>query len=179
MGRWRLGDEAGTDRWASARVDLSESPLDAGPEGRENPGRRWRMRRLEGVRPFASADPDSSRIWWRDAGVHQNLTFPVHPDPISGAHAWHQKVTVRAALPQDREGDIAVDTGRSREIYREWLTLARPGPGPGGLRRPEWLLRPLRPTPDAYRTDESPLATADPSSQPGSPLAGRTQNGQP
>ncbi len=144
MGRWRLGDGAGTDRWASARVDLSEIPLPAG-------GGTWRMRRLEGVEPFASSDPDSSRIWWRDAGIHQNLTFPVHPDPISGAHAWHQKVAVRAALPEDREGDIAVDTARSRQIYREWLALSRPAPGPGGLRRPEWLLRPLRPTPGAYR----------------------------
>jgi hypothetical protein len=109
------------------------------------------MRRIEGVRPFASEDPDSSRIWWRDAGVHQNLIFPVHPDPISGQHAWHQKVSVRPASQGDREGDISVDTGASRRIYQEWLALARPGPGPGGLRRPEWLLRPLRPTPAAYR----------------------------
>jgi anaerobic selenocysteine-containing dehydrogenase len=179
MGRWRLGDEAGTDRWASARVDLSETPFDPGPGGRENPGRRWRMRRLEGVRPFTSADPDSSRIWWRDAGVHQNLTFPVHPDPISGAHAWHQKVTVRPATPEDREGDIVVDTGRSREIYREWLTLARPGPGPDGLRRPEWLLRPLRPTPAAYRAGNPLTTVAETPDSPGTSLAARPQNGQP
>jgi anaerobic selenocysteine-containing dehydrogenase len=140
MGRWRLSPEAGTDRWASARVSL-------GHDGRG----RWLMRRLEGVRPYASSDPDSSRIWWRDAGVHQNLIFPVHPDPVSGQHAWHQKVSVRPAQPGDAEGDIAVDTTVSRRVYREWLGLARPGPGPGGLRRPEWLLRPLRPTAAAYR----------------------------
>jgi hypothetical protein len=109
------------------------------------------MRRLAGVAPFASADPDSARIWWRDAGVHQNLIFPVHPDPVSGQHAWHQKVVVRPAEPDDREGDIVVDTNASRRIYQEWLALARPAPGPGGLRRPEWLLRPLRPAPEAYR----------------------------
>ncbi|MEO8462834.1 MAG: hypothetical protein ABI555_06455, partial [Chloroflexota bacterium] len=153
MGRWRLGDDAGTDRWASARVDLTENPsADSGGEGQA--GSRWRMRRLEGVAPFPSSDPDSSRVWWRDAGVHQNLTFPVHPDPVSGAHAWHQKVSVIRALPADQEGDISVDTGRSRELYREWLKLARPGPGPGGLRRPEWLLRPLRPTAAAYRVND-------------------------
>ena len=39
-------------------------------------------------------DPDTSRIFWTDGGVHQNITFPVHPDPISGMHCWHQKVTV-------------------------------------------------------------------------------------
>ena len=139
MGRWRLGEDAGTDRWASARVALEETA----------PG-RFRMRRLEGVTPFESVDPDSSRIWWRDAGVHQNLIFPVHPDPVSGAHAWHQAVRVTAAEPDDRLADIVVDTGESRRVYREWLALARPGPGPGGLRRPRWLLRPLRPTADAY-----------------------------
>src|SRR3972149_5513015 len=113
-----------------------------------------------------------SRVWWRDAGVHQNLTFPVHPDPVSGAHAWHQKVTVRPALPEDQEGDIGVDTGRSREIYREWLKLARPGPGPGGLRRPEWLLRPLRPTPEAHRANGAAgLAGRSPSGAPPTPLA--------
>ena len=135
MGRWRLDPEAGTDRWSSGHVDLRQ----------REPG-RWTMRRLEGARPFASTDPDSSRIWWRDVGVHQNLIFPPHPDPISGAHAWHQKVAVRPAGPDDREGDISVDTTISRQVYREWLALTRPGPGPGGLRRPEWLLRPLRPT---------------------------------
>ena len=139
MGRWRLSAEAGTDRWASARVSLRR--IDG----------RWVMRRLEGVKPFASSDPDSSRIWWRDAGVHQNLIFPVHPDPISGQHAWHQKVSVRPAGSGDREGDISVDTSHSRRVYRDWLALSRPGPGPGGLRRPEWLLRPLRPTAGAYR----------------------------
>ncbi|MBF8289263.1 MAG: molybdopterin dinucleotide-binding region, partial [Chloroflexi bacterium] len=73
-------------------------------------------------------------------------------------HAWHQKVTVRPAFVDDREGDIAVDTGKSREIYREWLALSRPAPGPGGLRRPEWLLRPLRPTAEAYRSSPPPAS---------------------
>lgn len=35
-------------------------------------------------------------------------------------------------------------------VYREWLKLTRPAPGPGGLRRPLWLLRPFKPAPDAY-----------------------------
>ncbi len=39
---------------------------------------------LHGIRPFASDDPDSQRVFWEDAGVHQNLTFPVQPDPVSG-----------------------------------------------------------------------------------------------
>ena len=46
------------------------------------------------VAPFASDDPDTERVWWTDAGVHQNLTFPVQPDPVSGMHCWLQRVTV-------------------------------------------------------------------------------------
>ena len=98
-----------------------------------------------------SAEPDSSRIFWSDGGVHQNLAFPVHPDPVSGMHCWHQKVVVGRAAAGDRYGDVFVDTRRSMEVYREWLGRARPGPGPGGLRRPLWLDRPLRPTDAAYR----------------------------
>jgi anaerobic selenocysteine-containing dehydrogenase len=143
MGRWRVADGEGTDRWSSALVRL-ETMEDG----------TWRMRRVAGAQPWESADPDSSRVWWQSTGVHQNLAFAVHPDPVSGAHAWHQKVTVRRAGSDDRDGDVVVDTNRSHEVYREWLRLARPAPGPGGMRRPHWLLRPLRPAPDAYRIGE-------------------------
>jgi hypothetical protein len=109
------------------------------------------MRRLKGAEPWNSKDKDSARVWWGSTGVHQNLTFPVHPDPISGAHAWHQKVTVAQASPGDEDGDVVVDTKKSHAIYKEWLAMARPAPGPDGMRRPHWLLRPLRPSKDAYR----------------------------
>ncbi len=140
LGRWRVADNAGTDRWSSALVRIDETG-----------GGTWRMRRVKGVEPWASGDPDSSRVWWQSAGVHQNLTFAVHPDPVSGAHAWHQRVRVAPADPGDEDGDVLVDTAKSHAVYKEWLALARPAPGPGGIRRPHWLLRPLRPTMDAYR----------------------------
>ncbi|MFI5207648.1 MAG: molybdopterin-dependent oxidoreductase [Gemmatimonadales bacterium] len=140
MGRWRVVEAEGTDRWSSALVTIQEQD-----------GGTWRLRRLKGVAPWKSDDADSSRVWWQSAGVHQNLTFAVHPDPISGAHAWHQKVRVTKVEPGDEEGDIVVDTRRSHELYKEWLKLARPAPGPGGMRRPHWLLRPLRPTEEAYK----------------------------
>ncbi len=139
LGRWRLDPESGGERWSTALVELQR-----GDRG------TWRMRQREGVRPFASDDPDSARIWWQDAGVHQNLTFPVQPDPVSGQHCWHQKVTVARAGPDDRYGDIVVDTDKSFAVYREWLRLARPAPGPGNLRRPLWLPRALKPDPSAY-----------------------------
>jgi len=141
MGRWRLHDGEGS-RWSTARV-----VLEAQTES------RYRLRLVEQVGPFSSADPDSSRIWWSDGGVHQNLTFAVHPDPVSGMHCWHQKVVVAGAQEEDRYGDVCVDTARSMAVYREWLALARPGPGPGRLRRPLWLDRPLRPADEMFVLD--------------------------
>ncbi|MBX3377112.1 MAG: molybdopterin-dependent oxidoreductase [Phycisphaeraceae bacterium] len=140
LGRWRLFEDVGTDRWASALVNKEEP----------SPG-VVRIRRIADVRPFESTDPDSKRVWWTDGGVHQNLTFPVHPDPVSGMHCWHQAVRAERARPEDRYGDVEVDTNKSMQVYREWLTLSRPAPGPGNLRRPLWLGRAVRPADDAYQ----------------------------
>ncbi len=142
LGRWRLAEQTGGERWSTALVTL-ENP---------RPG-EWRLRHVHGVRPFESADPDSQRVWWEDAGVHQNLTFPVHPDPVSGQHCWHQKVTVSRPGPNDRYGDVVVDTNKSFEVYRKWLAMARPAPGPDGLRRPLWLPRAFKPDASAYRIE--------------------------
>ena len=139
MGRWKL-DGPG-QRQMMPTVSLSHE------------GSRWLLRRVRGVEPFVSADADSSRIWWSDAGVHQNLTFPVQPDPISGMHCWHQAVRVTRAPPEDRLGDVSVDTAKSREAYAQWLSLTRPAAthSPDGTRRPFWLLRPLKPAREVYK----------------------------
>jgi len=142
LGRWRLSEDAGGDRWSTALVRLEQTRAGV-----------WRMTQVHGVRPFASDDPDSERVWWQDAGVHQNLTFPVQPDPVSGQHCWHQKVVVTRAGTDDSYGDIVVDTNKSFEVYRRWLALARPAPGPGGLRRPLWLPRAFKPDASAFQLD--------------------------
>jgi hypothetical protein len=147
MGRWRLagegppGGQQPGQRQAMATVDLDRQ------DG------QWRMTRLAGTGPYSSADPDTARIWWTDVGVHQNLTFPVHPDPVSGQHCWHQAVRVRRAGPGDAYGYITVDTARAHEVYQRWLKLARSADdhSPDGTRRPYWLMRPLKPGKDAYR----------------------------
>ena len=140
MGRWRREntgpDAPGTDKWGSAVVRIEE-----GTDG------TVRVRKVEGVKPFASADPDSSRVWWGDSGVHQNLTFPVHPDPVSGQHCWHQRVRVEPARGLS-EGEIFVDRRRADAVFREWLEKARPATG--DLRRPLWLHRAYKPAPEAY-----------------------------
>jgi anaerobic selenocysteine-containing dehydrogenase len=138
LGRWTLFRDKG-ERWSAAQVELDRG------DG------TWMMRQKEGLKPFESSDPDSGRVWWSDAGVHQNLTFPVHPDPLSGMHCWHQKVTVEKAREGDRYADIFVDTRKSMEIFREWLKMTRPAPGPGNLRRPLWFPRPVKPEAAAYQ----------------------------
>ncbi len=139
LGRWRLHDDHGTERWNSSVVHLQQD------------GSRWRLNVVHGVQPFQSSDPDSSRIWWSDGGVHQNLIFPVQPDPISGQHCWHQKVRVQKAPSTAHYGEIEVDTAASRAVYRRWLELCRPVSGSGNLRRPIYMLRPVKPHPDAFR----------------------------
>jgi anaerobic selenocysteine-containing dehydrogenase len=140
MGRWRLKENTGNERWSSALVDMAE--------GAEHVF----FRREHGVEPWTSEDPSSARVWWSDAGVHQNITFPVHPDPVSGMHCWHQKVRVRPAAPGDRYADILVDFARARDTYRKWLALTRPATG--ALRRPLWLFRLVKPTVAAYALPE-------------------------
>ena len=134
IGRWRREQDPAANRWSTNRVEIKR-------EG----GGKWKMRVDEGIEPYESSDADSSRIFWSDGGVHQNITFPVHPDPISGMHCWHQKVRIERAHEGDRYGDVFVDTERSHQIYKEWLAMTRPAPGPDGLRRPLWMGRPFRP----------------------------------
>ena len=143
LGRWRLQEHQGVNPGMSNLVELQHD----GQGG-------YRLRVLHSARAWESPDPDTKRIWWKDVGVHQNLTHAVHPDPISGAHCWLQKaVAVRRAEPGDRHGDVFVDTNRSMELYRQWVALTRPASkySPDGTRRPLWLKRPLKPTPEAYR----------------------------
>jgi hypothetical protein len=87
--------------------------------------------------------------------VHQNATFCVQPDPISGMQCWHQRVRVGPAQPGDEYGDVQVDTAKSREAYLDWMSKTRPaGTNDSGLRRPLWYARPLKPNPSAYRLDD-------------------------
>lgn len=139
MGRWKTHEEGAKQMMATVKLDHLNG--------------EWDLKRENGVSPYESVDPDTLRIWWNDVGVHQNLTFPVHPDPISGMHCWHQAVRVKKAEPEDNYGDIHVDTNKSRDVYKQWLAMTRPADrfSPDGTRRPYWMLRPLKPQRDAYR----------------------------
>jgi anaerobic selenocysteine-containing dehydrogenase len=149
LGRWRLQDGAGGNPGMSALAKLVEDG-----EGKHE------LRLVEGGRAWKTFDPDTSRIWWKDVGVHQNLTHAVHPDPVSGAHCWLQKaMNVRRAAADERHGDVVVDTRKSMEVYRQWLALARSAVdhSPDGTRRPAWLKRPLKPVKESYALPERPF----------------------
>src|SRR5262249_739410 len=127
LGRWRRREDAPGNRYSANVVEISQA----------EPG-KWRVRQIEGPGPFPSPDPDSERVWWREGGVPQNLIFPVQPDPISGMHCWHQRVTLEKAGSDDRYGDVFVDTNISHPVYKRWLAKTRSGPGPGRLRGTLW-----------------------------------------
>lgn len=149
LGRWRLQENRGVNSGMSNLAQLSED----GKGGHE-------LNIVHGARAWNSADPDTSRIWWEEVGVHQNLTHAVHPDPVSGAHCWLQKATsVRKANSKEKYGEVWVDTNRSMAVYGEWVQLTRSAVdhSPDGLRRPLWLKRPLKPVVEAYKLPEEPF----------------------
>lgn len=149
LGRWRLEENSGVNKGASNLVKLHAEE-----------GETHRLEVLHGAGAWDSFDPDTSRIWWEDVGVHQNLTHAVHPDPISGAHCWLQKAyNVKKAEPGDRHGDVWVDTKKSMQAYYEWMELTRSAVdhSPDGSRRPYWLKRPLKPVPKAYALPAEPF----------------------
>jgi anaerobic selenocysteine-containing dehydrogenase len=139
MGRWKVHENGQRQLMATVRLD--------------HEGSTWGLKRESGAGPYESSDSDTQRIWWNDVGVHQNLTFPVHPDPISGMHCWHQAVRVRKADATDNYGDIHVDTAKSHDVYQRWLAQTRPADrySPNGERRPYWMLRPLKPAREFYK----------------------------
>ena len=132
----RLGD--GVDRARRRRLLAPPGPL-AAARGRGQPlvhGARCASRRR---RERLAAAPGRGRRAVRErrsrlaaasggatAASTRTSTFPVHPDPVSGMHCWHQKVVVapaRAGRPLRRRlrGHEPVDGGLPR--------VARPGRG--------------------------------------------------
>ena len=134
IGRWRRKQDAG-NRYMTNEVEIE----DVG-DG------KMRMRTVSGVKPWKSDDPDTNRVWWRDGGVHQNITHAVQPDPISGAHCWLQKVRISRPAEGEAYGDVEVDTNKSFEYYKKWNEMAKEKEvHPRGERRPLWMNRPLPP----------------------------------
>ena len=79
-------------------------------------------------------------------------------DPQVNAPRCVCKVRVECAGPEDRYGDVFVDTNKSFQVYEQWLKQTRPAPGPDGLRRPLWFARAVRPSDEVYRMASTPAS---------------------
>ena len=144
IGRWRREQDRG-NRFLTNTVAIEERG-----DG------KMRMKTISGVEPWKSDDPDTNRIWWRDGGVHQNITHAVQPDPISGAHCWLQKVRLSIPSEDEEYGDIEVDRNKSFEYYKRWNEWAKEREThPRGERRPLWMKRPLSPKKQHWYMPES------------------------
>ncbi|MEE2743597.1 MAG: molybdopterin-dependent oxidoreductase [Bdellovibrionota bacterium] len=148
LGRWRLSESENIGAGMANLVGLKEE------EGKHQ------LSIKEQGGPWKSSDPDTERIWWKEVGVHQNLTHGVHPDPHSGAHCWLQRaVSVTKAGEKDKYGDVFVDAEKSKAVYKDWCKLTRSAfdHSPDGTRRPYWFKRPLKPIKEAYKLPEKQL----------------------
>jgi len=74
---------------------------------------------VHGARAWESIDPDTSRIWWDEVGVHQNLTHAVHPDPVSGHTAGIKKRSVCERLLLVKSMGKCMSTRISPWLYIE------------------------------------------------------------
>jgi anaerobic selenocysteine-containing dehydrogenase len=139
IGRWRRKQDAGN------RFMTNEIKIEDRGDG------KMRMRTTSGIESFDSIDPDTKRIWWRDGGVHQNITHAVQPDPISGSHCWLQKVWLSRPGDDELYGDVEVDMEKSMAHYKKWNEWAKEKEThPRGERRPLWFKRPLAPKPEHF-----------------------------
>jgi len=96
---------------------------------------------------FKEFNKDLDNIWWDGlSGSWQNAVAPVHPDPIAGNHAWHQKVIIEPAGEDDQIGDIYVNYDNNFKTYKAWRDeLTRPLTSKDTQRRPYWIKRPAVP----------------------------------
>ena len=73
---------------------------------------------------------------------------------IRGNEYWDEATIELTRLAGTRPyDDVVVDTEKSFAVYRQWLAMTRPAPGPGGLRRPLWLPRAFKPDASTYRIE--------------------------
>jgi hypothetical protein len=84
LGRWRLNEELG-NRTASALVTIDRQ------------GSGYKVSQVHGAQPYATSDPDSSRIWWTDVGRA--------PEPhVPGAAGSGERHALLASARHAREG---------------------------------------------------------------------------
>ena len=144
MGRWRLHENAGS-RWVH------------GP-GRPHPADGRHV--VEAALPGAASSRSSPTTPTRhgSAGTTRACTrtspSPCSPTRGPACTAGCRRCGWSRRTPSDRYGDVVVDTGRSTRGVPRVAGRTRATLGPGGRRRPEFLMRPVKPVRRAYLVDE-------------------------
>ena len=179
LGRWRLQESAGVNQMSSSLVEIDEH--DNG---------EFAIRPIHGARAYKSSDPDTSRIWWEDVGVHQNITHAVHPDPLGAPSGGGQRHPLRG--PDHLQFRLLRGAGRSRAARQRGLPRrSPPGMGcpepprpelPGGGRiHPSGLSPRLgvveRPPPGCLPEGIGPTGRAEARRPRGAPVPSRTDPG--
>lgn len=159
-GRWKVKNEVSIPGFEHKLGIMGVgSPL---YEIEDYEGKKAHMKPKGGIEPnkkpwqFKEYNKDLDNIWWDGlTGAWQNAVAPAHPDPISGHHAWHQKVIIEKASKDDKIGDLFVDYENNFKTFQAWRDdLTRPLNENDTLRRPPWIKRPCVPLTDkAYSVD--------------------------
>ena len=140
LGRWRINKEDQVERMSSAWVDLKE--VGKG---------QWKMRQL-GV-GFTVREPRSrnqARVverCRRASGHHVSRFIPIRSAACIAGIRW---CGWRKPGPTTATGTFLSTRICRLRFIKDGRRLARPAPGPDGLRRPLWIPRVVRPEESAY-----------------------------
>jgi anaerobic selenocysteine-containing dehydrogenase len=152
-GRWKLKNSVSIPGF---KHDLGVMGLGAPLYEVTDDGKVATMTAKGGITPmkkpwqFPEYNKDTDNIWWDGlTGAWQNAVAPVHPDPISGHHAWHQKVIIEKAGEGEKIGDLYVNYENNFKTFQAWRDeLTRPLDENDKTRRPRWIKRPAVPLSD-------------------------------
>jgi anaerobic selenocysteine-containing dehydrogenase len=152
-GRWKLKNAVSIPGF---KHDLGVMGVGAPLYSITDDGKEATMTAKGGIEPnkkpwqFPEYNKDLDNIWWDGlTGAWQNAVAPVHPDPISGHHAWHQKVIIEKAGEGEKIGDLYVNYDNNFKTFQAWRdTLTRPLDENDTTRRPRWIKRPAVPLSD-------------------------------
>ena len=114
---------------------------------------QWKMRQISGVEPYDSRDADTQAHLVerrrRASGHYISRT--------SRSDQRHALLAPDGARGESRAQRPLWRYLRGHESFfcrvQKWKALARPAPGPGGLRRPLWMPRVVRPADSAYMVE--------------------------
>ena len=120
----------------------------------DHEGTEWGLKRESGAEPYESSDRRHvAHLVERCRRASEHDFSGSSRSDFGNALLASGRARAQSAKPNDKYGDIFVDTEKSREVYQKWLAMTRPADkfSPDGTRRPYWMLRPLKPAREFYK----------------------------